>query len=48
MPIDEKRSDAHGVAGITEKDTYCQGQNMGDRALSLFFDAWEKHDKPTY
>jgi len=25
MPIDEKRSDAHGVAGVTEKDTYCVG-----------------------
>jgi len=48
MPIDEKRSDAHGVAGVTEKDTYCSGQTMGDRALSLFFKDWESTKKPTY
>jgi hypothetical protein len=48
MPIDEKRSDAHGVAGVTEKDSYCSGYTMGDRALSLFFKPWEKTTKPTY
>jgi len=48
MPIDEKRSNHHGVAGVTEKDTYCHHSNMGDRALSLFFNAWDTTDKPTY
>jgi hypothetical protein len=48
MSVDEKRSDNHGVAGVTEHDTYCHNSNMGDRALSLFFKAWDNTDKPTY
>jgi hypothetical protein len=48
MGIEEKRTDIHGVAGVTEKDSYCNSSNMGDRALSLFFKPWEVTEKATY
>jgi len=48
MEIDEKRGNAHGVAGVTEGDTYCSKSNVGDRALSLFFTSWDMYDSPTY
>jgi len=35
MEISEKRDKVHAVAGITEKDSYCQSGSMGDRALAL-------------
>lgn len=40
MEVSEKRSNIHAVAGITEKDTYITSSQLGDRALSLFFDPW--------
>jgi hypothetical protein len=39
---------AHGVAGVTEGDTYCTKSNVGDRALSLFFTSWDEYETPTY
>lgn len=48
MEVDEKRANSHGVAGITEGTTYCTKQNLGDRALSTFFKAWDETDSPTY
>jgi len=48
MEVDQKRSGRHAVAGVTENDSYCHGSNMGDRALSLFFEPWDHTDKPTY
>jgi hypothetical protein len=44
----KKGSTVHGVAGVTEKDTYCSKSTMGDRALSLFFEPWKETTKPTY
>jgi hypothetical protein len=40
MDVEEKRSNVHGVAGVTEGNTYCSSSNIGDRALALFFNAW--------
>lgn len=48
MYVEEKRAKVHGVAGITEGDTYCSKANLGDRALALFFDEWDLYDDPTY
>jgi hypothetical protein len=36
MEVSTKRTGVHGVAGVTEKDTYCSSHSIGDRALSLF------------
>jgi len=41
MEVEEKRASSHGVAGVTEGSTYCSSSNLGDRALSTFFDAWD-------
>ena len=48
MEVDEKRANIHGVAGVTEGTTYCSHTSLGDRALSLFFTAWDEYDVPTY
>jgi len=48
MDVEQKRTGSHGVAGVTERDSYCASHNMGDRALSLFFKPWEATTKPTY
>jgi len=48
MEVDQKRSGRHAVAGVTENETYCHSSNLGDRALSLFFEPWDQTDKPTY
>lgn len=48
MEVDEKRALSHGVAGVTEGDSYCSKSTVGDRALSLFFKAWDQTDLPTY
>lgn len=48
LEVDEKRASSHGVAGITEGDSYCAASETGDRALSLFFKAWGATEKPTY
>jgi len=48
MEVQEKRSNTHAVAGVTEKDTYCKKGSLGDRALSIFFEEWSKTKKPTY
>jgi len=49
MDIDVKRSVTHGVAGVTENDSYCNNAHHGDRALSLFFKPWAApYTKPTY
>jgi len=48
MEVEEKRANSHGVAGVTEGDTYCTKSNLGDRALSLFFNTWDEYETPTY
>lgn len=48
MEVDKKRSQRHAVAGVTENETYCHMNTLGDRALSLFFEPWEMTNKPTY
>lgn len=48
MEVDEKRANTHGVAGVTEGSTYCTHNNLGDRALSVFFEPWNNYDVPTY
>lgn len=48
MEVDEKRTYSHGVAGVTEKTTYCSTSNLGDRALSTFFRPWDETEVPTY
>lgn len=48
MEVDEKRSLTHAVAGVTEYDSYCSHSALGDRALGIFFKAWDETDVPTY
>jgi len=48
MEVDQKRNQRHAVAGVSENDSYCGMSNLGDRALSLFFEPWDSYEKPTY
>lgn len=48
MEVDEKRTYQHAVAGVTEGTSYCSKSNLGDRALSIFFEPWSSYENPTY
>lgn len=48
VEVEEKRSDTHAVAGVTENTSYCSKSSIGDRALGIFFEPWSHYDNPTY
>jgi hypothetical protein len=48
VEVDEKRSQTHAVAGVTEGASYCSKTTLGDRALGIFFEPWSHYTAPTY
>lgn len=48
MEVSEKRAHTHYVAGVTEHETYCRHDTIGDRALALQFEPYCANDMPTY